>query len=80
MIEVKGLNMLTGYRRMPEKTKAEFRADGFFITSDLGKIDDKGYVHIVGRGKHLVISGSFNVYPKEIESRSTLCPAWSNPL
>jgi malonyl-CoA/methylmalonyl-CoA synthetase len=53
---------------MPEKTKAEFRDDGFFITGDLGKIDAKGYVHILGRGKDLVISGGFNVYPKEIET------------
>ncbi len=68
MIEVKGANVFKGYWRMPEKTKAEFRDDGFFITGDLGKIDDKGYVHILGRGKDLVISGGFNVYPKEIES------------
>jgi malonyl-CoA/methylmalonyl-CoA synthetase len=68
MIEVKGPNVFKGYWRMPEKTKAEFRDDGFFITGDLGKIDAKGYVHIVGRGKDLVISGGFNVYPKEIES------------
>ena len=68
MIEVKGPNVFKGYWRMPEKTKAEFRDDGFFITGDLGKIDAKGYVHIVGRGKDLVISGGFNVYPKEVES------------
>jgi malonyl-CoA/methylmalonyl-CoA synthetase len=68
MIEVKGPNVFKGYWRMPEKTKSEFRDDGFFITGDLGKIDSKGYVHIVGRGKDLVISGGFNVYPKEIES------------
>jgi malonyl-CoA/methylmalonyl-CoA synthetase len=68
MIEVKGANVFKGYWRMPEKTKAEFRDDGFFITGDLGKIDAKGYVHILGRGKDLVISGGFNVYPKEIES------------
>jgi malonyl-CoA/methylmalonyl-CoA synthetase len=68
MIEVKGPNVFKGYWRMPEKTKAEFRDDGFFITGDLGKIDDQGYVHILGRGKDLVISGGFNVYPKEIES------------
>ena len=54
---------------MPEKTKAEFRDDGFFITGDLGKIDARGYVHIVGRGKDLIISGGFNVYPKEVEMR-----------
>jgi len=74
MIEVKGPNVFTGYWRMPEKTKAEFRVDGFFITGDLGKIDDKGYVHILGRGKDLVISGGFNVYPKEIESEIDAMP------
>jgi malonyl-CoA/methylmalonyl-CoA synthetase len=68
MIEVKGPNVFKGYWRMPEKTAAEFRADGFFMTGDLGKIDEKGYVHIVGRGKDLVISGGYNVYPKEIET------------
>lgn len=74
MIEVKGPNVFKGYWRMPEKTKSEFRPDGFFITGDLGKIDDKGYVHILGRGKDLVISGGFNVYPKEIESEIDAMP------
>jgi malonyl-CoA/methylmalonyl-CoA synthetase len=74
MIEVKGPNVFKGYWRMPEKTKADFRDDGFFITGDLGKIDSKGYVHIVGRGKDLVISGGFNVYPKEIESEIDAMP------
>jgi malonyl-CoA/methylmalonyl-CoA synthetase len=68
MIEVKGPNVFQGYWRMPEKTKAEFRDDGFFITGDLGKVDDRGYVHIVGRGKDLIISGGYNVYPKEVET------------
>lgn len=68
MIEVKGPNVFSGYWRMPEKTKAEFRADGFFITGDLGIVDSDGYVHIVGRGKDLIISGGYNIYPKEIES------------
>jgi len=67
MIEVKGPNVFRGYWRMPEKTAAEFRADGFFITGDLGRIDDNGYVHIVGRGKDLIISGGLNIYPKEVE-------------
>jgi malonyl-CoA/methylmalonyl-CoA synthetase len=53
---------------MPEKTAAEFRADGFFITGDVGKIDSSGYVHIVGRAKDLVICGGYNVYPKEVET------------
>jgi malonyl-CoA/methylmalonyl-CoA synthetase len=74
MIEVKGPNVFKGYWRMPEKTKSEFRPDGFFITGDLGKIDNKGYVHILGRGKDLVISGGFNVYPKEIESEIDAMP------
>jgi malonyl-CoA/methylmalonyl-CoA synthetase len=74
MIEVRGPNVFKGYWRMPEKTKSEFRDDGFFITGDLGKIDDKGYVHILGRGKDLVISGGFNVYPKEIESEIDAMP------
>jgi malonyl-CoA/methylmalonyl-CoA synthetase len=68
MIEVKGPNVFKGYWRMPEKTEAEFRKDGFFITGDLGKIDTRGYVHIVGRGKDLIITGGYNVYPKEVES------------
>ncbi len=74
MIEVKGPNVFKGYWRMPEKTKAEFRDDGFFITGDLGMIDHNGYVHILGRGKDLVISGGFNVYPKEIESEIDAMP------
>jgi malonyl-CoA/methylmalonyl-CoA synthetase len=68
VVEVKGANVFKGYWRMPEKTASEFRADGFFITGDLGAIDADGYLHIVGRAKDLIISGGFNVYPKEIES------------
>jgi len=67
MIEVKGPNVFSGYWRMPEKTKSEFRPDGYFITGDLGRIDARGYLHIVGRGKDLIISGGYNVYPKEVE-------------
>src|SRR3979490_2736280 len=74
MIEVKGPNVFKGYWRMPEKTKAEFRYDGFFITGDLGKIDNPGYVHLSAPGKDLVISGGFNVYPKEIESEIDAMP------
>ncbi|WP_018700723.1 malonate--CoA ligase [Amorphus coralli] len=67
VIEVRGPNVFQGYWNMPEKTAAEFREDGFFITGDLGMIDADGYVVIVGRDKDLVISGGYNVYPKEIE-------------
>jgi malonyl-CoA/methylmalonyl-CoA synthetase len=68
VIEVRGPNVFKGYWRMPDKTAEEFRPDGFFITGDLGRIDEHGYVHILGRDKDLIISGGFNVYPKEIES------------
>ncbi len=68
MIEVRGPNVFKGYWRMPEKTAMEFRSDGFFITGDLGRIDANGYVSIVGRGKDLVITGGYNVYPKEVEA------------
>jgi malonyl-CoA/methylmalonyl-CoA synthetase len=74
MIEVRGPNVFKGYWRNPEKTAAEFRADGFFITGDLGKIDTRGYVHIVGRGKDLIITGGYNVYPKEVETEIDALP------
>jgi malonyl-CoA/methylmalonyl-CoA synthetase len=67
MLEVRGPNVFAGYWRQPEKTRSEFR-DGWFITGDLGRVDARGYVHIVGRSKDLIISGGYNVYPKEIES------------
>jgi malonyl-CoA/methylmalonyl-CoA synthetase len=73
-IEVKGPNVFAGYWRMPEKTASEFRADGFFITGDLGKIDHEGYVHIIGRGKDLIISGGLNIYPKEVEEAIDALP------
>lgn len=74
ILEVRGPNVFKGYWRMPEKTRAEIRPNGFFVTGDLGKIDERGYVHIVGRGKDLIISGGFNVYPKEVESEIDLIP------
>ncbi|SET49913.1 malonate--CoA ligase [Oceanicella actignis] len=66
-IEVRGPNVFKGYWRMPEKTAQELREDGFFITGDLGMVDSDGYIHIVGRNKDLIISGGYNIYPKEIE-------------
>jgi len=68
MIEVRGPNVFLGYWRKPEKTELELRANGFFITGDLGKVDADGYVHIVGREKDLIISGGYNIYPKQIET------------
>ena len=67
-IEVRGPNVFKGYWNMPKKTAEELRGDGFFITGDLGMVDADGYVHIVGRNKDLIISGGFNIYPKEIET------------
>ncbi|MBU2357391.1 MAG: malonyl-CoA synthase [Alphaproteobacteria bacterium] len=67
-IEVRGPNLFKGYWQMPEKTAADMRADGWFITGDIGQIDDDGYVSIVGRSKDLIISGGYNIYPKEIEA------------
>ena len=68
ILEVRGPNVFKGYWRMPKKTAEEFRNDGFFITGDIAMIDADGYVTIVGRAKDLVISGGFNVYPKEVET------------
>lgn len=67
VLEVRGPNVFKGYWRMPERTAEEFRADGFFITGDIARIDADGYVTIVGRAKDLIISGGLNVYPKEVE-------------
>ncbi|MEM9395721.1 MAG: malonyl-CoA synthase [Pseudomonadota bacterium] len=66
-LEVRGPNVFQGYWQMPEKTAAELRENGYFITGDLGLIDAQGYVQIVGRGKDLIISGGYNIYPKEVE-------------
>lgn len=66
-LQVRGPNVFVGYWRMPEKTVEDFTGDGFFNTGDMARIDDDGYVSIVGRSKDVVISGGLNVYPKEIE-------------
>ncbi|MFB9149806.1 malonate--CoA ligase [Roseovarius ramblicola] len=67
MLEVRGPNVFRGYWNMPEKTAEEMRGDGFFITGDLGRVDARGYVTIVGRIKDVVISGGYNIYPREVE-------------
>lgn len=67
ILEVRGPNVFAGYWRMPEKTAEELRENGFFITGDLAQIDADGYITIVGRSKDLIITGGYNVYPKEIE-------------
>jgi malonyl-CoA/methylmalonyl-CoA synthetase len=73
-LEVTGPNVFAGYWRDPVKTRDEFTADGWFKTGDLGRIDAEGYVHIVGRAKDLVISGGYNVYPKEVEAELDAIP------
>ena len=67
-VEVRGPNLFKGYWNMPEKTAAEIRPDGWFITGDMGQLDSDGYLTIVGRSKDLIISGGYNIYPKEIET------------
>ena len=67
MVQVRGPNVFPGYWRMPEKTAEEFTADGYFITGDLGTLSTDHYLTIVGRGKDLIISGGYNIYPKEVE-------------
>jgi malonyl-CoA/methylmalonyl-CoA synthetase len=74
VIEVKGPNVFKGYWRMPEKTREDFTADGYFITGDLGEADPVGRVTIVGRAKDLIISGGLNVYPKEVEDALDALP------
>jgi malonyl-CoA/methylmalonyl-CoA synthetase len=73
-IEVKGPNVFAGYWRMPDRTRDEFTADGFFKTGDMGELLDNGYLKIVGRAKDLIITGGLNVYPKEIEDRIDALP------
>jgi malonyl-CoA/methylmalonyl-CoA synthetase len=73
-LEIKGPNVFAGYWQDAQKTRSEFTADGWFKTGDLGRIDGNGYVYIVGRVKDLVISGGYNVYPKEIESELDSIP------
>jgi malonyl-CoA/methylmalonyl-CoA synthetase len=74
VIEVRGPNVFKGYWRNPEKTKEDMRDDGFFITGDVGHIDEQGFVVISGRAKDLIITGGFNVYPKEIEEAIDAMP------
>ena len=68
VLEIRGPNVFAGYWRAPEKTKAEFADDGWFRSGDLGRIDSRGYVYIIGRAKDLVITGGYNVYPREVEA------------
>lgn len=67
MLQIKGPNLFSGYWRNPEKTAQDHTADGYFISGDIAVEDEDGFIRIVGREKDLIISGGFNIYPKEIE-------------
>ena len=73
-IQVKGPNVFAGYWRMPDKTREEFTADGWFRTGDMGELLPNGYLRIVGRTKDLIITGGLNVYPKEVEEKIDALP------
>ena len=77
MIEVRGPNVFSGYWRAPERTRESMRSDGYFITGDLGVCDAQGYVSIVGRARDLIISGGYNVYPREVELEIDALPGVS---
>jgi malonyl-CoA/methylmalonyl-CoA synthetase len=74
VLEVRGPNVFSGYWRQPEKTAEEMRPGGFFSTGDLARIDSDGNVMLVGRAKELIITGGYNVYPKEVEDRLDALP------
>jgi malonyl-CoA/methylmalonyl-CoA synthetase len=74
MIELRGPNLFQGYWRNPEKTAEDMTGDGYFRTGDIGRFDADGYLHITGRAKDLIISGGFNVYPKEVEDLINAVP------
>jgi len=77
-IAVRGPGVMKGYYRQPGETAQAFDEEGFFLTGDLGMIDEEGYLHIIGRRKELIIRGGFNVYPREVEDRLHAHPAVLN--
>lgn len=74
MIEVHGPNVFKGYWKLPVKSAEEFTSDGYFVSGDLGRFDEDGYLSIIGRAKDMIISGGYNVYPSELESEIDLLP------
>jgi len=74
MIGLRQAFLFPGYRRAPEKTAVSFRSDGWFITGDFGRIDADGHLCVLGRGTELIITGGFNVYPKEVEAGLNALP------
>jgi fatty-acyl-CoA synthase len=74
-VAVRGPGVMRGYYRQPGETSQVFTSDGFFLTGDLGMVDEEGYVHLLGRRKEMIIRGGFNVYPREVEDRLHAHPA-----
>jgi fatty-acyl-CoA synthase len=74
-VAVRGPGVMVGYYRQPSETAHAFTEDGFFLTGDLGMVDDEGYLHILGRRKEMIIRAGFNVYPRELEDRLHAHPA-----
>ena len=74
-LAVRGPGVMKGYHRQPGETANAFTSDGFFLTGDLGMVDDEGYLHVLGRRKEMIIRGGFNVYPREVEDRLHAHPA-----
>jgi fatty-acyl-CoA synthase len=74
-VAVRGPGVMRGYYRQPGETAQVFTADGFFLTGDLGMVDEEGFLHIIGRRKEMIIRGGFNVYPREVEDRLHAHPA-----
>jgi acyl-CoA synthetase (AMP-forming)/AMP-acid ligase II len=74
-IAVRGPGVMNGYYRQPMETRGAFDREGYFLTGDLGIIDEDGFVHLVGRRKEVIIRSGFNVYPREVEDRLHAHPA-----
>jgi fatty-acyl-CoA synthase len=74
-IAVRGPGVMHGYYRQPGETAQVFTEDGYFLTGDLGMVDDEGFLHVVGRRKEMIIRGGFNIYPREVEDRLHAHPA-----
>jgi fatty-acyl-CoA synthase len=74
-IAVRGPGVMSGYYRQPGETAQVFTPEGFFLTGDLGMLDEEGYLHLLGRRKEMIIRGGFNVYPREVEDRLHAHPA-----
>ncbi|HEX2206848.1 MAG TPA: AMP-binding protein, partial [Longimicrobium sp.] len=74
-VAVRGPGVMRGYYRQPGETSQVFTPDGFFLTGDLGMVDEEGFLHLIGRRKEMIIRGGFNVYPREVEDRLHAHPA-----